>query len=81
MSEIPDVLSKCSSTCGPGPFSMAGEETDRAMLEAAGFSEVDVFRRIDADVCVGTDLEEAIVARKTEKRGGPFLSPFGHWGD
>ncbi len=30
------------------------------MLEAAGFSEVDVFKRIDADICVGTDLEEAI---------------------
>jgi len=49
-----------ASTCGPGPFSMAGEETDRAMLEAAGFTEVEVFKRIDADVCVGNDLEEAI---------------------
>ena len=49
-----------ASTCGPGPFSMAGEETDRAMLEAAGFSEVELFHRIDADVCVGNDLEEAI---------------------
>ncbi len=51
---------EASSTCGPGPFSMAAEETDRAMLEAAGFSEVDVFKRIDADICVGTDLEEAV---------------------
>ena len=25
-----------ASTCGPGPFSMASEETDRAMLQAAG---------------------------------------------
>lgn len=49
-----------ASTCGPGPFSMASEETDRAMLEAAGFPEVEVFKRIDADVCVGLDLEEAI---------------------
>jgi len=49
-----------ASTCGPGPFSMASEETDRAMLEAAGFPEVDVFKRIDADVCIGLDLEEAI---------------------
>jgi SAM-dependent methyltransferase len=49
-----------ASTCGPGPFSMAGEETDRAMLDAAGFTEVEVFKRIDADVCVGNDLEEAI---------------------
>ena len=48
------------STCGPGPFSMASEETDRAMLEAAGFTEVEVFKRIDADVCVGDDLEQAI---------------------
>lgn len=49
-----------ASTCGPGPFSMAGEETDRAMLEAAGFPEVELFKRIDADVCIGTDIEEAI---------------------
>jgi SAM-dependent methyltransferase len=49
-----------ASTCGPGPFSMASEETDRAMLEAAGFPEVDVFKRIDADVCIGLNLEEAI---------------------
>jgi SAM-dependent methyltransferase len=49
-----------ASTCGPGPFSMASEETDRAMLRAAGFPEVDVFRRIDAEVCIGRDIEEAI---------------------
>jgi len=34
---------EAASTCGPGPFSMAGEETDRAMLEAAGFSDDGVF--------------------------------------
>jgi SAM-dependent methyltransferase len=49
-----------ASTCGPGPFSMASEETDRAMLQAAGFPEVELFKHIDADVCVGRDLEEAI---------------------
>ena len=49
-----------ASTCGPGPFSMAGEDTDRAMLAAAGFSEVEVFRRIDADICIGRDIDEAI---------------------
>lgn len=49
-----------ASTCGPGPFSMAGEETDRAMLQAAGFPEVELFKRIDADVCIGRDIEEAI---------------------
>jgi SAM-dependent methyltransferase len=49
-----------ASTCGPGPFSMANEETDRAMLEAAGFPNVELFKRIDAEVCVGRDVEEAI---------------------
>ena len=39
---------------------MAGEDTDRAMLEAAGFAEVELFKRIDADVCIGRSIEEAI---------------------
>lgn len=49
-----------AATCGPGPFSMASEETDRAMLDAAGFGEVELFKRIDAEVCIGRDIEEAI---------------------
>ena len=49
-----------ASTCGPGPFSMASEATDRAMLEAAGFPKVELFKRIDADVCIGRDIDEAI---------------------
>ena len=39
---------------------MASEETDRAMLEAAGFPDVELFKRIDADVCIGRDIDEAI---------------------
>lgn len=49
-----------AQTCGPGPFALADEETDRAMLKAAGFDKVDLFKRNDADVCMGTSLEEAI---------------------
>ncbi|MGD8606590.1 MAG: class I SAM-dependent methyltransferase [Myxococcales bacterium] len=49
-----------AATCGPGPFSMASEDTDRTMLEAAGFEHVELFKQIDADICVGRDLEEAI---------------------
>lgn len=49
-----------AATCGPGPFSMANEETDREMLQAAGFPDVELFKRIDADVCIGRDIEEAI---------------------
>ena len=47
-------------TCGPGPFSWADEETDRAMLAAAGFSHVDRFERVDADICIGRTVEEAV---------------------
>jgi len=49
-----------AQTCGPGPFSWADEETDRNMLEAAGFREIEMFERIDADICVGRTVEEAI---------------------
>ena len=49
-----------AATCGPGPFSMASEETDCAMLQAAGFSKIELFKQIDADVCIGRDIEEAI---------------------
>ena len=49
-----------AQTCGPGPFAWADEETDRNMLAAAGFSDVAMFERIDADICVGRTVEEAI---------------------
>lgn len=47
-------------TCGPGPFSMASEETDRAMLEAAGFVDVPLFKQIDVDIRLGRDVDEAV---------------------
>ena len=49
-----------AQTCGPGPFAWADEETDRNMLEAAGFTEIEMFERVDADICVGRTVEEAI---------------------
>jgi SAM-dependent methyltransferase len=49
-----------AQTCGPGPFALADEETDRAMLKAAGFDKVDLFRRNDAEICIGTSLDEAL---------------------
>ena len=49
-----------AQTCGPGPFALADEETTRAMLNAAGFEDILLFKRNDADVCVGTSMEEAI---------------------
>jgi ubiquinone/menaquinone biosynthesis C-methylase UbiE len=49
-----------AQTCGPGPFAWADEQTDREMLQAAGFPDVEIFDRIDADICVGRTIEEAI---------------------
>lgn len=49
-----------AATCGPGPFSMADQETDRLMLNAAGFTRIDRFEQVDVDMWVGRDVEEAI---------------------
>jgi SAM-dependent methyltransferase len=49
-----------AQTCGPGPFSWAGEETDREMLAAGGFEQVEIFERNDLDICIGRTVEEAI---------------------
>ncbi len=49
-----------AATCGPGPFAMGHEETTRAMINAAGFENIEMFRQNDADVCIGTSMEEAL---------------------
>jgi len=49
-----------AQTCGPGPFSMTSEETDRAMLKAAGFTDVELFQRVDVDAFMGSNVDEAI---------------------
>lgn len=46
-------------TCGPGPFSMSGEETVRKMMEAAGYTDI-TFERVDAPVLIGRDVQDAI---------------------
>lgn len=46
-------------TCGPGPFSMAGEETTTGILESAGFRGV-ALERCDIDIKIGNDMEQAI---------------------
>lgn len=49
-----------AQSCGPGPFSWADETTDRDMLAAAGFHEVQLFERNDLDLCIGRSVDEAI---------------------
>lgn len=46
-------------TCGPGPFSMSDEQTVRGMMKAAGYEQVE-FQRVDAQVLVGKDVQDAI---------------------
>lgn len=46
-------------TCGPGPFSMANQETVAKMMEVAGYTDVR-FERVDAPVLVGATTEDAI---------------------
>lgn len=48
-----------AQTCGPGPFSMTGEETVRRMMASAGYEAIE-FRRVDAPVLVGKDIQDAI---------------------
>ena len=48
-----------ASTCGPGPFSMTDPEAVTQQLRIAGYSDAR-FERIDAEVLVGRDLDEAI---------------------
>ena len=48
-----------AATCGPGPFSMSDTEVVTKQLQIAGYSDVK-FERIDAEVFVGRDLDEAV---------------------
>jgi hypothetical protein len=46
-------------SCGPGPFSMADPELVTMQLKAAGYDDI-AFERIDAQVMVGRDTEDAM---------------------
>lgn len=46
-------------TCGPGPFSMSDRETVTMMMKAAGYEEID-FKRVDAPVLIGKNVDDAI---------------------
>jgi ubiquinone/menaquinone biosynthesis C-methylase UbiE len=48
-----------AATCGPGPFSMADTDVVSQQLRIAGYSDVQ-FKRIDAEVMVGRDVDEAV---------------------
>jgi ubiquinone/menaquinone biosynthesis C-methylase UbiE len=50
-----------ADTCGPGPFSMGNPETTTGILEAAGFTDIELEQR-DMDYYIGKDMDEALEA-------------------
>jgi ubiquinone/menaquinone biosynthesis C-methylase UbiE len=48
-----------AATCGPGPFSMTDPDSMAEQLRIAGYADAR-FERIDAEVLVGRDLDEAV---------------------
>ena len=48
-----------AATCGPGPFSMTEPDLVTRQLQIAGYADAR-FERIDAEVLVGRDLDEAV---------------------
>lgn len=46
-------------SCGPGPFSMADTEVVTLQLKAAGYEDIE-FERVDAQLTVGRDVEDAV---------------------
>jgi ubiquinone/menaquinone biosynthesis C-methylase UbiE len=48
-----------ADTCGPGPFSLGNPDTLSGILEAAGFTAVELHRR-DFDYFMGRDMAEAV---------------------
>ncbi len=48
-----------AQSCGPGPFSMADQETVTAMLKSAGYIDTD-FKRVDAPVLVGATTKDSV---------------------
>ena len=55
---LPPVNDQAAS-CGPGPFSMADTEVVTKQLSIAGYQDI-AFERVDAEVMVGRNVEEAV---------------------
>ena len=69
-----------AETCGPGPFSMANQETVGLMMKAAGYEDIS-FDRVDVKIMVGTTPEECIAfalaigpAGEVFREAGPELA-------
>lgn len=70
-----------AATCGPGPFALANEETCRGMLDAAGFTNIELFKRNDAEVCIGTSMKEAVDFQILVGPSGEIIREAGELGE
>ena len=66
-----------AQTCGPGPFSMANVETVTKQLQIAGYRSIE-FERIDAQVFVGNDLDDAVAFQLEIGPAGEVYREAGH---
>jgi ubiquinone/menaquinone biosynthesis C-methylase UbiE len=67
-------------TCGPGPFSWAGEETVRDIMTASGFVDV-TLERSDRQFLLGRSVAEAIDAQLTLGPAGEIVREAGDLGE
>jgi len=66
-----------AATCGPGPFSMTDPEAVTQQLRIAGYLDAR-FERIDAEVLVGRDLDEAVAFQLAIGPAGEVYREAGH---
>lgn len=69
-----------ADTCGPGPFSLGNPETTRGILEAAGFTEIELHQR-DFDYFMGKDMDEAVEALLAIGPGAELIRLNGDYGE
>lgn len=69
-----------ADTCGPGPFSLGNPETCRGILQAAGFSDIELHQR-DFDYRMGDDMGEAIDALLAIGPGAELIRLNGEHGE
>jgi ubiquinone/menaquinone biosynthesis C-methylase UbiE len=69
-----------ADTCGPGPFSLGNPETMRGILEAAGFTGIELDQR-DFDYFMGADMDEAIESLLAIGPGAELIRLNGEYGE
>jgi ubiquinone/menaquinone biosynthesis C-methylase UbiE len=69
-----------ADTCGPGPFSLGNPDTTRGILEAAGFTDIELEQR-DFDYFMGADMDEAIESLLAIGPGAELIRLNGEYGE